>query len=77
MWSFGSAKSEAGNLYRFQVKHYGEGSQFGINGGRVSKLWIADRDGRCVVNYDRGWDVKPEEGSEVYEVMMDVIRKYN
>ena len=68
-------------VYEYQVKHYDEGSRFGINGGRVSKLWIAARGGvigrKVVVSYDRGWDIKPEDGSEAYEVMQDLLRKYN
>lgn len=43
---------------RYQVKAYEEGSQFGINNGRISKLWLSI-DGETVAAYDRGWDVKP------------------
>ena len=35
-----------------------EGSQYGINGGRISKLTLK-RSGAIVCNYDRGWDVEP------------------
>ena len=44
--------------YRYWVKHFDEGSQFGIDGGRISKLMIK-RSGKIVCNYDRGWDIKP------------------
>ena len=44
--------------YRYWVKHFDEGSQFGIEGGRISKLMIKI-DGQIVCNYDRGWDVEP------------------
>ena len=37
----------------------GEGSIHGIDGGRISKLWMS-RDGRTVVSYDRGWDIRPD-----------------
>lgn len=40
----------------FCAKLYDEPSRFGIDDGRVSKLWV---DG--VVNYDRGWDFGEEE----------------
>lgn len=43
---------------RYQVKSYEEGSVFGINEGRISKLWL-QIDGRTVANYDRGWDIEP------------------
>ena len=81
MWSEGMVRAASGTVYEYQVKQYDEGSQFGSNGGRVSKLWIAARCGvigrMVAVSYDRGWDVRPEEGSEAHEVMMDLIRKYN
>ena len=38
---------------KFNAKVYEEPSEFGINGGNVSKLWI---DG--IANYDRGWDLR-------------------
>ena len=44
--------------YRYWVKHFDEGSQFGIDGGRISKLMIKI-DGQTVCNYDRGWDIEP------------------
>ena len=37
----------------------GEGSIHGIDGGRISKLWMS-RDGKTVVSYDRGWDIRPD-----------------
>ena len=46
--------------YRWQAKVYDEGSEYGINGGRVSKLAIWDKKKRCIVNYDRGWDIEPK-----------------
>lgn len=43
---------------RYQAKAHEEGSVFGINEGRISKLWL-QINGQTVANYDRGWDVKP------------------
>ena len=51
-------------IAHYNVKSYDEGSEFGINGGRISKLWIKI-DNKVVVNYDRGWDVKPDESDEL------------
>ena len=45
-------------IAHYWVKSFDEGSEWGINGGRISKLQIT-RDGQTVVNYDRGWDIKP------------------
>ena len=47
--------------YSFQAKIYDEGSEFGIDEGRVSKLWVRDEATRqTVINYERGWDVRPK-----------------
>ena len=47
--------------YSFQAKIYDEGSEFGIDEGRVSKLWVRDEATRqTVINYERGWDVQPK-----------------
>ena len=57
MWKEGSILI-GGKGYRYWVKQFGEGSQYGIDGGRISKLMIK-RDGEIVCNYDRGWDIEP------------------
>ena len=44
--------------YSFSAKVYDRASGFGINNGRVSKLTVW-RDGQEIMNYDRGWDVRP------------------
>lgn len=51
---------------RYTAKVFEEGSQFGINGGNISSLWI---DG--VLNYDRGWDKRPttDEGKAMLKEM--------
>ena len=60
-WTFGTVKqTDGGETFVFQAKHYDEPSQFGIDGGRVSKLCVR-RDGAAkgVIAYERGWLVKP------------------
>ena len=42
---------------RFWVKVYEEPGEYGICGGRISKLMIKIGN-EIVCNYDRGWDVK-------------------
>ncbi len=47
---------------------------FGINGGKIIKLQIKVG-GYTVVNYDRGWDIEPDENDSValiaYSICMD------
>jgi len=59
--------------YTFSAKVYDLPSTFGINNGRVSKLGIYDDEQRrregnyfasCIVNYDRGWDIEPQNEAE-------------
>ena len=75
-------KGEIGK-YTFSAKLFNEGSTYGINDGRVSKLSIYDEKVRreksnffasCIVNYDRGWDIEPsEENMEVFEAVMELL----
>ena len=44
----------------FSAKIYDEPSEYGIEGGRISKLAIKV-DGVWTCNYDRGWDIKPKD----------------
>lgn len=57
MWNEGTV-SVNGDIFHYWMKQYEEGSEFGINGGRISKLTIK-RSGREVYNYDRGEDIEP------------------
>lgn len=65
MWSKGviGIPNKDGEGYtpcRYCVKYYDEGSKWGINGGRISKLEIRV-DGKITANYDRGWDIEPQD----------------
>ena len=75
MWEDGRVVVD-GTLYCYEAKVYKEGSPFGINGGRVSKLFawkpsaraLNDPDyvytARTILHYDRGWgSTEPKEGS--------------
>ncbi len=69
--------------YRFNAKLFDEDSTFGINNGRVSKLSIWNEDIRqkeqnffagCIVNYDRGWDIKPvKKYTKYYNAVMVLL----
>lgn len=59
MWKEGSLKVY-GSIFHYWIKQYDEGSEWGIDGGRISKLMLK-RNGEIVCNYDRGWDIKPAD----------------
>lgn len=66
--------------YTISSKLFDEGSVFGIDEGRVSKLMIRDASindfwNSCIVNYDRGWDIKPstDEHNAIFEAVMDFL----
>ena len=62
-------------VYKYQVKVYEVGSEFGIDGGKISKAWIS-LGGKAVVNYDRGWDIEPvDEGAEI--ALAILIKEHN
>ena len=58
--------------FHYWYKQYETGSQFGIEGGRISKLMLK-RDDKIVANYDRGWDVEPvdEDTKAAVEILLD------
>lgn len=62
MWKEGTIgiprKDGSYKAVHYWIKVFEEGSQFGINGGRISKLSLK-MDGEWVANYDRGWDIQP------------------
>ena len=57
MWKDGSIKVN-NSIFHYWIKVFETGSEFGIDGGKVSKMMLK-RDGEVVMNYDRGWDVRP------------------
>jgi hypothetical protein len=62
--------------YKYWVKHFEEGSEFGIDGGKISKLTIRKvGESRDLCNYDRGWDIEPAD--EVKAVYAIILEKYN
>lgn len=63
------------NGYCYWVKHFGKGSQFGIDGGRISKLMIK-RGSEIVCNYDRGWDIKPVDEDTEFTLAI-LVKDYN
>ena len=58
--------------YHYWAKVYDEGSEWGINEGRISKLTIKI-DGKTVVSYDRGWDIEPDENDEAVMIAYSIL----
>ena len=59
----------------YWVKSFAEPSIFGVNEGRISKLTVK-RNGREIINYDRGWDLEPAT-SEDREILASILEMYN
>ena len=57
--------------YKVTFKQFEEGSEFGINEGRISKLTINCGKAK-LANYDRGWDIEPvdKDTKAVLEVIL-------
>lgn len=64
MWKEGSLRVN-GDIFHYWMKQYEEGSQFGIDGGRISKLMLKRND-KIVYNYDRGLDVAPVDENTAF-----------
>ena len=75
-WHEGTIGSPIGSknpkVARFWVKAYEIGSEYGIDGGKISKLRI-EVDGVATCNYDRGWDVKPNEDDEITMLAYSIL----
>ena len=64
-------------IAHYWAKVYDEGSIYGINEGRISKLTIKI-DGQTVVSYDRGWDIEPDENDEATMIAYSILmQEYN
>ena len=59
-------------IVHYWAKVYEEGSEYGINEGRISKLEVKV-DGKTIIRYDRGWDIEPEEDDEVAKIALAII----
>jgi len=76
-WKKGTLE-HGGKRYSYEAKVYEEGSEYGINGGRVSKLHVKAADGdwsKSVIEYDRGWSIQPS--SEHRPLLDKLLQLYN
>ena len=60
--------------YEYWVKHYEEGSSYGIDGGRISKLSIRKNDSE-LYSYERGLDFDhlDTDGKAVYAKLLKMF----
>jgi hypothetical protein len=70
MWKEGAIKINK-SWFHYQLKVYDEPSEFGIDGGRISKV-IITRKGETVCDYDRGWGTKPvdEDTEKALQILL-------
>jgi hypothetical protein len=81
MWhegTIGIPRKDGGMIVaHYWVKAYEVGSYFGINEGKISKLMI-QINGKTTCNYDRGWDVEPDEKDEPTLIAYSILlQTYN
>ncbi len=82
MWHEGTIgikinEGKESKIAHYWVKAYEKGSEFGIDGGRISKLQIKI-DGKTTANYDRGWDIEPDENDEATITAYSIcLKEYN
>ena len=58
VWTMATAEVGSRKYY-IEMVRFDEPSIYGIRKGRISKLWVRGADGTAVINYDRGWDIRP------------------
>ena len=75
--TIGIPKDGHNRIAHYWVKAYNEGSCYGIDGGKVSKLTITIS-GETIVEYDRGWVKEPDENDEMVQIALAILLKeYN
>lgn len=75
--TIGIPKEGHNRIAHYWVKSYERKSQYGIEGGKISKLLIRI-EGETVANYDRGWDIKPAEDDEAAQIAYAILlNEYN
>jgi hypothetical protein len=81
MWKKGTIGIPTGDekitVAHYWCRHFDEPSEWGIDEGRISKLEIRI-DGKTVVEYDRGWNVEPDEENDIVMAAYGILMKeYN
>ncbi len=69
--------------YKYEAKAYEQPSEYGIENGRVSKLWIKNPEVGAIAEYERGWGTRPKTAYEkaamkrLVEHLEVVVPEYN
>ena len=79
VWTVAQAK-HAGKPYYVETKHHEQPKAFGIQNGKISKLFIyagtSWDEKRCVCAYDHGWSKQP--GTRAAKAISnEIIAMYN
>ena len=74
MWKTGTFKIN-NCTFDYSIKVYEEGSDYGIDGGKISKLTL-ERNGATVCCYDRRWEITPC-GPNTQAALEYLLRKEN
>lgn len=75
--TIGIPKDGNSRIAHYWVKNYARRSQYGINGGKISKLLIRIA-GETVADFDRGWIIEPDENDEAVQIALAILMKeYN
>ena len=75
-WTFGIV-ARGSERFTFEVKRCEDATVFGIDQGRIVKLWIATAIGYTpIATYERGWDRLPR-CEEHWEVTQAIIDRFN
>ena len=75
MWREGAMVLGKGNIYHYEIKVYEEPSEYGIAGGKISKLMLK-ANGEIIYNYDRGLDIDcKDKNAEI--ALCILLNEYN
>lgn len=75
VWTMATATVN-GRKFKVEMVRFDEPSRFGIRNGRISKLGVKEENGPVVINYDRGWDIRPNT-AEGKAVLAAIVRQFN
>lgn len=65
--------------FKAVIKSFPKPSKYGIDGGKISKLWIKNtKTNDVVANYDRGWDTELDDSDKELKKFYDrIIKEFN
>lgn len=80
----GNTTDSVNYLYTFEAKVYIDPSDFGIENGQVSKLFVTyipdvtKDNSKTIASYERGWDIKPKtkEDKDLVEHLVKALERF-